>query len=113
VDKQLERMLNHQISVEQYEHTDGRGTKKYSDPTVVPCYITGNVRMIRDMQGDEVVSSLSIFLSGTDAQQVGLDDTGAAHRLRITLPDGRQPPILNLHPYYSYRGHLDYVEVSL
>ena len=120
MDPQIENLLNHQISVEKVQERDGRGAITYEmenetpvDPTVVACYIAGNVQMIRNIFGEEVVSTLTIFISGTGAAEVGLNDTKNAHKYRITLPDGRQPPILAIHPYYDDRGALHYVVVNL
>jgi len=113
MDKQVARSLLNQVSVEAYWRQDGRGGVLYHDPVVVPCYVSGEVRMVRNLEGEEVVSSLTIFLSGTNARDCGLTITNKPHNYRVTLPDGRQPGIINVQDHYDSRGELDYVEVYL
>jgi len=113
MDRQLKGLLNHQISVEAFLGVSGTGAPRYGEPVPIPCYITGEIRMVRNLDGDETVSSLTIFLSGTSAQEVGFDNPREGAKRRITLPDGSQPPILAISPYYDRRGTLDYVQVNL
>ncbi len=123
VDNQIKAMLNHQISYEPFVRYDGRGRPEYSNILTSPCYITSEVKMVRNLEGEEVVSSLTIFLSGTDAERLGLVTTvlngllgtisGNAHMGRLTLPNGRHVPILGVLPYYNEKGILNYVEVHL
>jgi hypothetical protein len=109
MDKQMQRLLFHQISVEKWlDKQDGRGTPLYDAPIVLPCNIIGDVKMVRNVRGEEVVSTQSIFLSGTTAGAGTI-----AHKDRITLPTGRRPPILSIQPYYNERGVLDTVEVNV
>lgn len=123
MDRQIRAMLNHQISYEPFIRYDGRGRPEFEKPLTAACYITSDVKMVRNMDGEEVVSSLTIYLSGTDSEYIGLvtlpqqgfPGTVAqqAHMGRITLPNGRQPPILNVLPYYDYKGSLNYVAVNV
>lgn len=110
---QVQRLLNQQLSVRKPIHRDGRGNVTYGDAQVIPCYLTGQVRMIRTLEGQEVVSSRTIYITGTDAELTELDKVREGVKYQVTLPDGSQPPILALQPYYNYKGELDYMEVFL
>jgi len=124
MDKQIERaMLNHVVSYEPFVRYDGRGQPEYSAAKSSPCYLTSDMKMVRNMNGEEVVSNLTIFFTGTDAERIGLASNGGggqlgtvnpeAHMGRLTLPNGRQPPILGVLPYYDFMGKLNYAEVHL
>ncbi len=116
-------MLNHEVTYEPFLDYDGRGRPTYEFPMLSPCYITSEVKMVRNLEGEEVVSNLSVFLTGTDALRLGLVlDVVAgtlgtvnpkAHMGRMTLPNGSTPPILGVLPYYDFRAQLNYVEVHL
>lgn len=109
MDRQLRHLLFHQISVEKWTgKQSGRGAPIYEDPEAIPANIVGEVKMVRNVRGEEVVSTQSIFLSGTE---LGVDTI--VHKDRITMPDGRQPPILAIQPFFNERGHLEVVEVNV
>jgi len=109
MDRQLRHLLFHQISVEKWTNkVSGRGAPVYDDAEVFPANIVGEVKMVRNVRGEEVVSTQSIYLSGTEP---GVGDI--THKDRITLPDGRQPPILAIQPFYNDRSQLDLVEVNV
>lgn len=108
MDPQLRRVLNQRITVEKVDTTDARGGTTYADPCTVPCYIAGEVKMIRDFMGKEVVSTLSVFINDAQALSISLSQND-----RITLPDGRQPPILGITPYTDEKGNLYSIEVNL
>jgi hypothetical protein len=108
MDPQLKKVLNNQISVSKVTTFNKTGDITYKDPTVVSCYISGEVKMVRNLAGVEVVSTLSIFISGTDATSLNLQ-----HNDKVTLPNGRTPPIIAINNYYDDKGMLYSIEVNL
>ena len=108
MDKQLKKVLKQNIVIEQVATIGSRGGKTYSAAFSVPCYIAGQIKMVRDNAGQEITSTLSVFITGTVAQALNL-----SHNDRITLPDGRQPPILAIIPYIGEKGDLYSIEVNL
>lgn len=108
MDSQLNDVLNNKVVIEKVESSDARGGTTYQDPVNVSCYMAGEQKMVRDMQGQEVVSTLSLFISDTDAAKLNLKHTD-----RITLPDGRQPPIIAIGSFFDERGKLFSIEVNL
>ncbi len=108
MDSQLKDILNSSVTVEKVDNSDVRGGTTYQDPVNVACYIAGEQKMVRDLQGQEVVSTLSLFIADNVATKIKLKHTD-----RITLPDGRQPPIIAITPYIDERGKLFSIEVNL
>ncbi len=123
MDRQIQALLNHQVTYEPFLEYSGRGVPVFGNGMTSTCYITSDVKVVRSMNGEEVASSLTIFFSGTDAARIGLVVDGVsgilgtvnpeAHMGRITLPNGRQPPMISVLPYYDFNGRLDYVEVHI
>lgn len=108
MDPQLEKVLKNTISVEKVLTQTSRGGLTYDDPIAIPCYIAGEVKMVRNREGQEVVSTLSVYISGTKSAPLAL-----THNDRITLPDSRQPPIIAITPYTDEKGSLYATEVNL
>jgi hypothetical protein len=108
MDKQIiKMMLNKKITIEHYASMDGRGKTTYSDPKVLACSISGERKMVRNEQGEEVVSEETLYFNANE------DTSAIRHKDRITMPDGRQPPIIAVRPFYGEKGRMDLVEVNL
>lgn len=103
----LKRKLNHNISIEPALPQSGRGDKSYGIAQSFKCYPDGRRKLVRTVDGEEVVSVLTLYLDGTpETETIKAED-------RITLWDGRTPPIISVHPFYTERGIIDLVEVNL
>lgn len=116
MDRQIRGMLNQQITIEKFKSKSSRGGKEYHDPVVFPCYISGEVKMVRDEEGEEKVSTKTVYLDGTetasnDDLELGVGDISTKDR--ITLPDGTQPPVISIQPYRDEKGKLNVVEVNV
>lgn len=115
MDRQIKAVLNQQVSIEKFEGKDGRNVKTYELPIVVPCYIGGEVKMVRNAEGQEVVSTQTLYFSGSN--DVIVDRTNKILELstkdKVVLPDGRQPPIIGINPFYDEKGCIEIVEVYL
>jgi len=66
----------------------------------------GQRRMVRNERGQEVVSDWTLYFPGSVAVAMTTKD-------RLTLPDGRRPPIISVSPRYDEKGNVDHVEVNL
>jgi hypothetical protein len=106
-------VLNQTISYEKRNTVSGYGAITYDDPVTIPCYVAGMVRMVRNLDGEEVVSTVSVYINGTDAASKELQYPEERRNDRITLPDGRQPAIMAITPYWDDKGDLYAVEVNL
>lgn len=106
MDPQIRKLMYHEISVEKFEGYTGEGVPQYEDPEFVPCHVTGETRMIRNSEGEVLISTIAVYVSGTS-------DPGIRTTDRITLPDGRQPPIIGLNRFYDEYGRFTTLEVTL
>ena len=116
MDKQVRGVLNQQVSIEKVKSEDGRGNITYEDPVVMPCYISGETKMIRDEEGRERVSDRTLYINGSEEASNGdliIIASDITHSDRITLTNGTKPPIKRIVPFYSERGHLSVLEVNL
>jgi hypothetical protein len=90
IDQALAALMRDSVTVEAYAGTrNGAGEKNYGAGTVYTCRVSGRNVMVRDKQGNERVSTVTVVLDrAVDA--MGPED-------RITLPARfvpRQPPII-------------------
>ena len=106
MDKQLVKLLNHTVQVEPFLKPSGTGAPDYASPKKLTCYISGECKMVRDVLGEEVVSNDTLYFDATTGVAIGLKD-------RITLPSGRQPPIIRIRTYFDERGKGSLTEVNL
>ena len=105
LDKQIQNLMYHTIQLERFVSYSGGGTPTYDDPEVVKGNIVGETKAVRTLEGEEATSTITAFLSGTWGD--------VDYKDRITLPDGRQPPILGIQRHYNEHGKLSLVEVNL
>ncbi len=107
LDPQIKAWLNQEAIIEPFIKNDGRGKPTYGDARTLACYISGERKMVRDAQGQEVVSMESLFFEGTsEAQAIRSVD-------RITMPDGKRPPIIAIQPFRGEFGYVKLVEVNV
>lgn len=74
---------------------DDYGAPSYGAPTTFAARLTREHKMVRDLQGDEVLSTGQLWLKGAPA--VGPED-------RITLSDGTQPELLSIERFQDEAG---------
>jgi hypothetical protein len=64
---------------------DAYNAATYATATAVQCRIAHRTRMVRNLEGQEVVSTATIYCAGNPG--IGPED-------QITMPDGSTPPVL-------------------
>lgn len=106
MDPTLRAWMNIQVTWEPHAGTDGRGTNTYGAATTFMCFYEGERRMVRDARGELVVSEGTLYTDDSRLSTMTLKD-------RITLPSGRQPPIIDIKLHYDERGRIDHYEVVL
>jgi hypothetical protein len=74
---------------------DSYGRETYGDPVVIRCRIVGKPRLIRNVEGDQVAVSTTIYTGGA----FGIEADG-----EITMPDGSKPPIQAVYTYPDEEG---------
>jgi hypothetical protein len=84
------------------------GQTRFNQPTygsnvTHKAVVVDQVQMVRDHNGEQVVSNTAVYLDGSPAR------TELALESRITLPDGKAYPILSISRYPDEHG--DYVAV--
>lgn len=96
LDAELLALMHEEVTIEHKVGVDKFNNFTYSDPVTVKCMIVTNVkrgigvdgRVLASRDGREVVVTANIFLDPTVV--VGPHD-------RVTLPDGSQPAIQEIH----------------
>lgn len=78
-------LLQHTVTVEPYEGTDGYGRAVYGSSSSVACFVDDKRRLVRAATGDEVVSESTVY-----APLI----TTAPAESRVTLPDGRVATVI-------------------
>lgn len=85
MDAALLALLNQVITIESATGVDAYGQSRYGTAVLVHSRVEGRNRKVLDAQGNEVVSSTTIYVDGP---------TVITTASRITLPDGTKPVIL-------------------
>jgi hypothetical protein len=83
----LALMTIHTITREPYTGQDGFGAPTYGAAETVKGKWEAVTKQVRTPSGDEATSGDRIFFPG---------DPGINYDDRLTLPDGRQPPIMSI-----------------
>jgi len=68
----------------------------YAAPVSVRCRVVNKTRMARNAQGQEVVSTTTVYIDGAP---------GIAPADRVTLPDGSTPPIIAVQSFPDDTGN--------
>lgn len=79
--------LNQTITIEKYSSTDAYGEVTYASGINYPSRVDFAPELVKSLTGEQIVSSASIMLEGTNDITV---------RDRITLPDGSKPKIISI-----------------
>lgn len=85
---------------------DGAGDKTYAEqPTLIKAYQSGTVKLIRNLSGEEEVSTMQLYISGTSGIKLGD---------RIKLPDnGGTYPVIKIQSLRGPAGTFKYEVVYL
>lgn len=59
--EKLNKYLNQTAELEVKNGVDRYGHQSYAEPVTIPVRIEGNVKLVRDMNGEEVTSTTTIF----------------------------------------------------
>ncbi len=88
-DPQFLEMMQDTVTVEAFlgQNANGEDTWATTTPKTSRAFIDKRPRMIRTLAGDERVASATVYL---------YKPIMTSPQDRITLPDGKQPPILSL-----------------
>lgn len=105
MDYQIRNLMKQIVAVEKHLARDGRGTPTYGTPLHLRAYVSGDTKMVRNMNGEEVASNFTLYFEQSETMQ------HLNHLDRLTLPDGTQPPIISVRPYYNEKGEVGIVEV--
>ncbi|MGA9772359.1 MAG: hypothetical protein WBV94_25220 [Blastocatellia bacterium] len=100
IDRELLKMMPHTVTIEPFANQDEYSKASYGAPATFRCYVDFRPKMIRKIEGQEIVSSAQVYVGGV---------SGATVKARITLPDGSQPVILMVNKLSDEGG--DYAEV--
>lgn len=77
---------------------DGHGGVTYGKSSTVACYIEMTPKLVRNAQGQEVVSSAQVYLVGSSSYNI---------KDKVVLPDGNYPPILSINHFYNDKSTLE------
>ena len=69
---------------------NGAGTKQYGDTIDSLCYPVGDVKLVTDSAGAEVVSTTQLYVPGTEAIKL----------LDAVIFNGEERPILRVNTFY-------------
>ena len=87
MDASLLLLLKQTITIEPASGMDAYGQSSYGTGVSVPARVEGRNRVVVDAQGNNAVSSTTIYVDGP---------TVVTTSSRITLPDGTTPLILSI-----------------
>jgi|SRR5215467_1358151 len=95
------------VTIEPYSSSDPYGANLYGAPVSIPCVIEEKIRMIRDVNGQERMSTTTLYL---------ISDAPIDPRSRVTLPvmfqGAPKLPIGNVSNYSDQHGY-SHTEVYL
>lgn len=91
----LRQLLTQTVTLEPWTGYDGYSQPVYGVGVARKCRIVNKTRMVRDAQGQERVSTTTIYLD---------DDYNTSVRDRVTLPGGVQPILLTVERYPDESG---------
>jgi len=90
-------LMTQEVTWEPRTGLDEYSRPTYGAATAVRCRVVGRPRMTRDVDGQEVVSTTTIYCDG---------NPGISPVDRVTLPDGSQPVILRVESYPDENGQV-------
>jgi hypothetical protein len=87
IDPDFAEMFPHSVTIEPLAGRNVYNERTYGPAVTWKANIQGRMRLVQTANGDERVSSNTIYIFGSP--HVGVED-------RITLPNGNQPQILSV-----------------
>jgi hypothetical protein len=100
---QLRALLTDKVTIEHYlEMDEYTEYPHYQPPFSLDARVIARPRMLRAPTGEQVVSSTTVIVDGDPA--IGLMD-------RITLPNGLQPNILQVHKAEDDKGAVHHTRI--
>lgn len=96
----------HTVTVKTYLGAGAYGDR-FADPTPpVPCYVEDDIHMVRDADGNEVVSSSTVY---ADLAKAALFPVGSL----VTTPAGREARVIGLGRLDAADPDLDHCVIHL
>jgi hypothetical protein len=92
-------LLNQHVTIAPATGLDSEGMTTYGTAVTYDALVVGKQKLMRDMQGREVVSSAQVYVDGTAVVTASS---------KITLPDGTTPTILAVSSYPDLDGVTDH-----
>lgn len=86
----LKQWINVPFQYKPFVRYTGAGTKQFGDTVDALCYPVGDVKLVTDRGGSEVVSSTQLYLFGTEA--ISVKDN--------VIFEGEERPILRINSFY-------------
>lgn len=88
-------LMNDTVTVEPWTGQDAYAKPSFGAAVQYKGRVVSRIRMVRAFDGQEKVSSRTVWLAG---------DLKVDPRDRLTLPDGTQPPILSVNAFPDETG---------
>lgn len=114
MDAQFRSWLNTLILWRPREDFSDYGAPVFGDPVELACFSQEIQSMVRNAEGQEVISEQTLYFDGEDRDDavreviLSIDTKGS-----IELPDGSAPPILRVRKHMNERGIIEIVEVNI
>lgn len=96
IDADLLELMSQTVDVEPCVGQNVHGEASYGPPVRLPARVVDRLRLVRDAAGKEMLSTTTVY--------VGAADPAMSPGDRVTLPDGRRPPILAVARYPDEEG---------
>lgn len=68
--KSLRGWLTVPIVIKPFDRRDGTGKPSFLDDVTTMCYPQGNITMVDDVNGNEVISKLQVYLDGNEELKI-------------------------------------------
>ncbi len=103
---ELKQLLNDTVLYKRFLSQSGTGSKSFHYPVSIKCYIEDRIEMVRDANGEEVISKTKLYMNGDAVtEQITTKD--------YFVFDGKDTPIINRSKYNDDKGNLYVVVVYL
>lgn len=95
----------HTVTVKSHLGASAYGDR-FGDPVPVPCFVEDDVKLIRDSDGNEVVSSTTVY---SNIDKAALFPVGSL----VITPFGREARVIGLARHAVGDPDIDHVEIHL
>lgn len=97
--------MNIPINIKTWVSTDGAGDKTYDEDIIeADCYIEGKIAVIRNKEGEEVISNQQLYIDGT----ILVDEKDL-----VVLESGKEYNIEAISAFYDEKGNKDLLVIYL